>query len=332
MQQLVDRLGRGLRDLRISVTDRCNFRCRYCMPAEVFGPGYAFLPKDELLSFEEIERLVRMVAPLGISKIRLTGGEPLLRRGIEDLVAMLASIQGIDDIAMTTNGILLGHHAEALALAGLNRVTVSLDAMDPEIFAKMNGTGAKVERVLAGIEAAKVFGLPVKVNAVIQRGVNESEILPLARWAKTAGVDLRFIEYMDVGETNGWMMDQVVSGDEILKILEGEFPLVPRDAAYRGEVAVHWRHEDGREIGLIRSVTKPFCRDCQRMRISADGKMFTCLFAAEGFDLKGLLRGGADERLVRETVGGIWGTREDRYSEERGQVAKPKAEMSYLGG
>ncbi len=332
MQQPVDRMGRGLRDLRISVTDRCNFRCRYCMPAEVFGPGYAFLPKDELLSFEEIERLVRIMAPLGIGKIRLTGGEPLLRRGLEDLIAILASVQGIDDIAMTTNGILLGHHAEALALAGLNRVTVSLDALDPEIFAKMNGTGAKVERVLAGIESAKVFGLPVKVNAVIQRGVNESQILPLARWAKTAEVDLRFIEYMDVGETNGWMMDQVVSGDEILEILTTEFSLTPREAAYRGEVAVHWRHENGREIGLIRSVTKPFCRDCQRLRVSADGKIFTCLFAADGFDLKGVLRGGADENTIRETVRNVWQIRDDRYSEERGLVAKPKAEMSYLGG
>lgn len=321
-----------MRDLRISVTDRCNFRCRYCMPAEVFGPGYAFLPKDELLSFEEIERLVRVLAPLGIGKIRLTGGEPLLRRGLEDLIAMLASIQGIDDIAMTTNGILLGHHAEALALAGLNRVTVSLDAIDSEIFAKMNGTGAKVERVLSGIEAAKVFGLPVKVNAVIQRGVNESQILPLARWAKTADVDLRYIEYMDVGETNGWMMDQVVSGDEILRILGTEFELQPREAAYRGEVAVHWKHRDGREIGLIRSVTKPFCRDCQRLRVSADGKIFTCLFAADGFDLKGLLRGSADDGMIRDTVANVWKIREDRYSEERGLVAKPKAEMSYLGG
>lgn len=332
MEQPVDRMGRGLRDLRISVTDRCNFRCRYCMPAEVFGPGYAFLPKDELLSFEEIERLVRVMVPLGVGKIRLTGGEPLLRRGLEDLVAMLASVQGVDDIAMTTNGILLSHHAEALALAGLNRVTVSLDALDPEIFAKMNGTGAKVDRVLAGIESAKVFGLPVKVNAVIQRGVNEGQILPLARWAKTAEVDLRFIEYMDVGETNGWMMGQVVSGDEILEILGSEFSLEPREAAYRGEVAVHWRHRGGREIGLIRSVTKPFCRDCQRLRVSADGKIFTCLFAADGFDLKGLLRGGADENTIQQTVRNVWQIREDRYSEERGLVAKPKAEMSYLGG
>jgi cyclic pyranopterin phosphate synthase len=333
MELPVDRLGRGLRDLRISVTDRCNFRCRYCMPAEVFGPGYAFLPKDELLSFEEMVRLVQVLAPLGIEKIRLTGGEPLLRRGLEDLVAMLAAVQGIKDIAITTNGVLLAHHAEALALAGLNRVTVSLDAMDAGIFAKMNGTGAKVERVLAGIEAAQVFGLPVKVNAVIQRGVNGGEILPLARWAKRTGVDLRYIEYMDVGETNGWAMGEVISGDEILAELAKEFELVPRKPAYRGEVAVHWRHaDDGREIGLIRSVTKPFCSDCQRLRVSADGKIFTCLFAAEGFDLRGILRGTMADDALREVVKNVWQARTDRYSEERGTVVRPKAEMSYLGG
>jgi cyclic pyranopterin phosphate synthase len=333
LEPVMDRMGRGMRDLRISVTDRCNFRCRYCMPAEVFGPGYAFLPKNELLSFEEMERLVRVLVPLGVEKIRLTGGEPLLRRGLEDLVAMLASIRGIRDLAMTTNGILLGHHAEALALAGLNRVTVSMDSLDGEIFARMNGTGAKVERVLSGISAAQVFGLPVKVNAVIQRGVNESQIIPLARWAKDSAVDLRFIEYMDVGETNGWRMDQVVSGEEILQILGKEFTLEPRQAAYRGEVAVHWRHaDDGREIGLIRSVSKPFCQDCQRLRVSADGKIFTCLFAADGFDLKGVLRGGLPDDALRETVRNVWQARTDRYSEERGLVARPKAEMSYLGG
>ena len=329
----VDRMGRGLRDLRISVTDRCNFRCRYCMPAEVFGPGYAFLPKDELLTFEEMVRLVQVLVPLGVEKIRLTGGEPLLRRGLEDLIAMLASIQGVKDIAITTNGVLLAHHAEALALAGLNRVTVSMDAIDPEIFARMNGTGAKVERVLAGIEAAKVFGLPVKVNAVIQRGVNEGEILPLARWAKQSQVDLRYIEYMDVGETNGWKMGEVVSGDEILDILGTEFDLAPRESAYRGEVAVHWKHtDDGREIGLIRSVTKPFCRDCQRLRLSADGKIFTCLFASSGFDLRGILRGNMDDASVGNIVRNVWQARTDRYSEERGIVVRPKAEMSYLGG
>ncbi|MEO7100405.1 MAG: GTP 3',8-cyclase MoaA [Luteolibacter sp.] len=329
----MDLLGRGLRDLRISVTDRCNFRCRYCMPVEVFGPGYAFMPREELLTFEEITNLVQTLVPLGVEKIRLTGGEPLLRRGLDDLVAMLAAINGVKDIAITTNGVLLAHHAEALALAGLNRVTVSLDALDSEIFARMNGIGAKVERVLAGIEAAMTFGLPVKVNSVIQRGVNEGEILPLARWAKTTGVDLRYIEYMDVGETNGWKLDEVVSGGEILEILSGEFSLTSRDAAYRGEVAAHWSHDSGAgEIGLIRSVTQPFCRDCQRLRLSADGKIFTCLFAAAGHDLRGILRGGMPPEILRETVRAIWTTRSDRYSEERGQIARPKAEMSYLGG
>lgn len=333
MDMPMDLLGRGLRDLRISVTDRCNFRCRYCMPVEVFGPGHAFMPREELLTFEEIVALVGTLVPLGIGKIRLTGGEPLLRRGLDDLVAMLAAVDGVKDIAVTTNGVLLAHHAEALALAGLDRVTVSLDALDPEIFARMNGGGAKVERVLAGISSAQAFGLPVKVNAVIQRGVNEGEVLPLARWAKSAGVDLRYIEYMDVGETNGWKLGEVVSGDEILSVLSGEFPLVPRDPAYRGEVAAHWSHGDGAgEIGLIRSVTKPFCRDCQRLRLSADGKIFTCLFAAEGHDLRGILRSGMDSSVLAETVRSIWQVRADRYSEERGRGGLPKAEMSYLGG
>ena len=329
----MDRLGRGLRDLRISVTDRCNFRCRYCMPVEVFGPGYAFMPREDLLSFEEIVRLVGALVPLGIGKIRLTGGEPLLRRGLEDLVAMIAAVDGVKDIAITTNGVLLAHHAEGLALAGLKRVTVSLDALDPVIFAKMNGVGAKVERVLAGISSAQTFGLAVKVNAVIQRGVNEQEILPLARWAKSAGVDLRFIEYMDVGETNGWKLDEVVSGEEILSVLATEFPMSPRDPAYRGEVAANWTHHDtGGEIGLIRSVTKPFCSDCQRLRLSADGKIFTCLFAADGHDLRGLLRQAQGSEILTESVRSIWQARTDRYSEERGEVERPKAEMSYLGG
>ena len=328
-----DLLGRGLRDLRISVTDRCNFRCRYCMPVEVFGPSYAFMPREELLSFEEIVTLVRALIPLGIGKIRLTGGEPLLRRGLEDLVAMLAAVNGVKDIAITTNGVLLAHRAGELALAGLNRVTVSLDALDPEIFAKMNGVGAKVERVLAGIGSAVAFGLPVKINAVIQRGVNECEILPLARWARATGVDLRYIEYMDVGETNGWKYGEVVSGDEILAILATEFEFVPRVPAYRGEVAVHWRHADGvGEIGLIRSVTQPFCADCQRLRLSADGKIFTCLFAVHGHDLRGVLRSGMQAAGLQELVRTIWQGRSDRYSEERGRVDRLKAEMSYLGG
>ncbi len=330
---VTDLFGRGLRDLRISVTDRCNFRCRYCMPVEVFGPGYAFMPREDLLSFEEIVTLTRALVPHGIGKIRLTGGEPLLRRGLEDLVAMLAAVNGVKDIAITTNGVLLAHRAEALALAGLNRVTVSLDALNPGIFAQMNGVGARVERVLAGIGSALAFGLPVKVNAVIQRGVNECEILPLARWAKATGVDLRYIEYMDVGETNGWKYDEVVSGDEILAILATEFEFVPRLPAYRGEVAAHWRHTDGMgEIGLIRSVTQPFCADCQRLRLSADGKIFTCLFAAEGHDLRGALRCGMDAANLQQIVRTIWRARTDRYSEERGRNGRPKAEMSYLGG
>jgi cyclic pyranopterin phosphate synthase len=329
----VDQLGRGMRDLRISLTDRCNFRCRYCMPVEVFGPGYRFLPREDLLSFEEIVRLAGLLVPLGIGKVRLTGGEPLLRRGVEDLVAMLAAIEGVHDIALTTNGVLLAHHAEALALAGLSRVTVSLDALDPEIFARMNGVGAKVERVLAGIRTAMAFGLKTKVNAVIQRGVNDGEILPLARWAKAEGVDLRYIEYMDVGETNGWKLDEVVPAVELLETLGAEFELVAREPAYRGEVASHWSHGDGSgEIGVIASVTRPFCRDCQRLRLSADGKLFTCLFAADGHDVRGLLRGGAGDDVVRDAVAGIWTERKDRYSEERGLVARPKAEMSYLGG
>jgi cyclic pyranopterin phosphate synthase len=303
------------------------------MPVEVFGPGYRFLPREDLLSFEEIVRLTGVLVPLGMEKVRLTGGEPLLRRGVEDLVAMLAAIEGVKDIALTTNGVLLAHHAEALALAGLSRVTVSLDALDPEIFARMNGVGAKVERVLAGISAAQAFGLKVKVNAVIQRGVNEGEILPLARWAKAQGVDLRYIEYMDVGETNGWKLAEVVPAAELLEILSGEFDLEPRDPAYRGEVAAHWRHRDGAgEIGVIASVTRPFCRDCQRLRLSADGKFFTCLFAADGHDIRGLLRGGAGDETIAAAVRGLWSVREDRYSELRGLVPLPKAEMSYLGG
>ena len=329
----IDLLGRGLCDLRISVTDRCNFRCRYCMPVEVFGLGYAFMPREDLLTFEEIVTLTRALIPLGIGKIRLTGGEPLLRRGLDDLVAMLAAVEGVTDLAITTNGVLLAHHAESLALAGLKRVTVSLDALDPQIFARMNGVGAKVERVLAGIHSAQTFGLPVKVNAVIQRGVNDGEILPLARWAQATGVDLRFIEYMDVGETNGWKLGEVVAGDEILAILGREFDLVPRDPAYRGEVAAHWRPAGGvSEFGLIRSVTRPFCRDCQRLRLSADGKIFTCLFAAKGHDLRGILRSGLAPELLVETVRSVWLARADRYSEERGKAGLAKAEMSYLGG
>lgn len=303
------------------------------MPTEVFGPGYAFLPKDDLLTFDEILRVVRVMVPLRVGKIRLTGGEPLLRRGIADLVSMIVSVDGVRDLAMTTNGILLAHHAEELVLAGMSRVTVSLDALDPKVFAKMNGTGAKVERVVSGIMAAKNFGLPVKVNAVIQRGVNEQEILPLAHWALETEVDLRFIEFMDVGETNSWNMDEVVTGGEILVILSKDFKLIPRQPAYRGEVAVNWRHRGSeREIGLIQSVSKPFCADCQRLRLSADGRLFTCLFAGSGHGLREILRSTASDETVSTAVRGIWSARSDRYSELRGEGAGKKAEMSYLGG
>jgi GTP 3',8-cyclase len=328
-----DKFGRPLRDLRISVTDRCTFRCRYCMPAEVFGPDYAFLPKAEILRFEEITHLVQALAPLGLRKIRLTGGEPLLRRGIDDLVGLLAAIEGIEDLAITTNGVLLAHHAEALALAGLNRVTVSLDALNPEVFATMNGVGAKVNRVLTGIRTARLHGLPVKINAVIQRGINESEILPLVRMAREEGVVMRFIEYMDVGETNGWAMKDVVPMAELLETIQSEFPLEALDPTEPGEVAKRYRLSDGSaEIGVISSVTKPFCRGCQRLRLSADGKLFTCLFAAAGHDVKDLLRHEASDEDLRSFVSNLWSQRTDRYSEERGENSPAKAEMSYLGG
>ncbi len=330
---LHDLLKRPLGDLRVSVTDRCNFRCRYCMPAEQFGPAHRFLPREEILSFEEIVRIARIATGLGVRKLRLTGGEPLLRRNLEDLVAMLSTIDGVEDLAMTTNGTLLAHHAEALALAGLQRVTVSLDALDPDIFARMNGVGARVDRVLAGISTAQTFGLPVKVNTVIQRGVNESEILPLVAWAREQGVTLRFIEFMDVGETNHWDRSQVVSAAEVLLEIQKRFPLTPLPANRNGETAGRWQHADGRgEIGIIASVSAPFCGDCNRLRLSADGHLYRCLFAAHGHDLRPLLRGGGDDGLLRTTLQGIWSSRDDRYSELRGSLQAHKAEMSYLGG
>lgn len=303
------------------------------MPVEVFGPGYRFLDREEILSFEEIERVVRASVGLGATKVRLTGGEPLLRRGVEDLVALLAAVEGVGDLALTTNGVLLAHHAEALKMAGLSRVTVSLDAMNQEVFSRMNGVGAKVERVLAGVESALAHGLPVKVNAVVQRGVNEQEILPLVRWARDYGVTVRFIEYMDVGETNGWKMEEVVSAEEIVKIVGEEFPVEAVAASYRGEVAGRWRFRDGKgEFGVIASVTQPFCGDCTRVRLSAEGRIFTCLFAGEGRSVKELLRSGASVEEVQAVLMGSWQARRDRYSEERGLVTVKKAEMSYLGG
>lgn len=328
-----DTLGRPLRDLRISLTDRCNFRCRYCMPVEVFGPGYQFLPRSEILTFGEMVRIVRASISIGVRKVRLTGGEPLMRHGVKDLVAMISALEGVDDLALTTNGILLGHHAEGLELAGLDRVTVSLDALDPDIFTQMNGVGAKIERVLAGIATAQNFGLPVKVNTVVQRGVNESQILPMIRWARERDITVRFIEYMDVGETNGWKMEEVVPSAEVIETIQSEFPIEVTAPSYRGEVAQRWKFTDGKgEFGVISSVTQPFCGDCSRIRISAQGKSYHCLFAGEGRDVREVLRSGAEDSELAAFLAGGWKKRNDRYSEERGSVMRDKAEMSYLGG
>ncbi|MCL4290544.1 MAG: GTP 3',8-cyclase MoaA [Thermoleophilia bacterium] len=331
----LDTFSRPLRDLRVSVTDRCNFRCTYCMPREVFGRGYEFLRRDQLLSFEEIVRLARLFASLGVEKIRLTGGEPLLRRDVETLVAMLAAIPGVE-LTMTTNGSLLPRRAPALASAGLARVTVSLDSLDDATFRAMNDVDFPVGRVLEGIEAAAATGLaPVKVNMVVKRGVNEDSILPMARHFHGTGHILRFIEFMDVGTTNGWRLDDVVPAAEILAAVEAELPLDPVVPNYPGEVARRWRYRDGGgEIGVIASVTRPFCGDCTRARLSAEGRLYTCLFAARGHDLRALLRGGATDRELTDAVTAIWGRRDDRYSEVRSSHTVPlaKVEMSRIGG
>jgi cyclic pyranopterin phosphate synthase len=333
--QIDDTLGRPLRDLRISVTDRCNFRCVYCMPKEVFGRDYAFLPREQLLSFEEIERLARVFAAHGVEKIRLTGGEPLVRRDLELLVAMLARIDGLD-LTLTTNGSLLPQKAQAFADAGLRRITVSLDSLDDDVFRAMNDVDFPVERVLAGIEAAAAAGLaPVKVNMVVRRGLNEDSVLPMARYFRESGHILRFVEYMDVGHTNGWRLDDVVPAAELVAAIDAELPLEPVEPAYRGEVARRWRYRDGDgEIGLIASVTQPFCGDCTRARISADGKLYTCLFALRGHDLRAVLRSGASDDELSRVIRDVWRVRADRYSELRtAETADlPKVEMSYIGG
>jgi cyclic pyranopterin phosphate synthase len=332
---LTDRLGRPVRDLRISVTDRCNFRCVYCMPKDVYGRDYAFLPRSELLTFEEIERVARAFVSLGVEKIRITGGEPLVRRELDRLVAKLA-VLGAGDLTLTTNGALLAAQAPALADAGLTRVTVSLDSLDDATFREMNDVDFPVERVLAGIEAAAAAGLgPVKVNVVVKRSVNEDGIVDLARHFRGSGHVLRFIEYMDVGHTNGWRLDDVVPAAEIVRRIGDEFPLEPVDPAYRGEVAQRYRYADGAgEVGVIASVTQPFCGDCTRARLSADGKLYTCLFAVRGHDLRALLRGGASDEELSAALTGIWGARDDRYSELRSAETAElaKVEMSYIGG
>ncbi|MGJ8658047.1 MAG: GTP 3',8-cyclase MoaA [Akkermansiaceae bacterium] len=332
---LKDQRSRPLRDLRISVTDRCNFRCRYCMPIEVFGANYSFLPREEILRFGEIERLTQRFVELGVSKIRLTGGEPLLRRDLTELVSRLAKIDGVEDLAMTTNAALLEKHAAGLREAGLHRVTVSLDALDAGIFGEMNGVGASPEKVVAGIDAAIAVGLGVKVNAVIKRGVNDGEVLALANFGRERGIPVRFIEYMDTGNVNGWKLDEVVPSHELLESLKKDIPLVI-SSRVAGETAQRYvvEGEDGFEVGFISSVTQPFCNACNRARLSADGKIFTCLFAAEGMDIKHYLRGETSDEELDGLLGKIWSNRNDNYSELRSSLTEdlPKAEMSYLGG
>jgi GTP 3',8-cyclase len=335
-----DRFGRALRDLRISVTDRCNFRCPYCMPAEVFGRDFAFLPKELVLSFEEIERLARVFVGLGVGKLRITGGEPLVRRDLPVLISSLAEIRTPEgepvDLTLTTNGSALRALAAPLASAGLQRITVSLDSLDDAVFGSMNGVDFPVSKVLDGIAAAREAGLaPIKVNTVVRRGMNEESVLPLARWARAEGLILRFIEYMDVGHSNGWRLDDVVPAEEILAVIDASMPLEPVTAQYRGEVAGRYRYADGTgELGVIASVTRPFCGDCTRARLSAEGSLYTCLFAVAGTDLKGPMRAGASDAELADVVRAVWSVRADRYSELRSAATEklPKVEMFALGG
>ena len=342
MSTPIDELGRPLRDLRISVTDRCNFRCPYCMPAEVFGESYQFLPKPELLTFEEIERLARIFVELGAEKIRLTGGEPLLRHQLPQLIERLAAIPGLRDLALTTNGYLLAQQARALRDAGLARITVSLDSHDEETFKRMSGRKFGPQRVIEGIEAADRAGLsPIKINCVVQRGINDHILVELAQSFRGTGHIVRFIEFMDVGNINGWDLTQVVSATEIADRIGSELPIEPVEPNYRGEVAHRYRYLDGSgEIGIIPSVSAPFCGDCSRARLTTDGKLVTCLFATGGTDLRAPLRSGASDTELRDLIHGVWSRRSDRYSEERSALttsadpaSRPsKIEMYQIGG
>ena len=334
---VLDTLQRPLRDLRVSVTDRCNFRCTYCMPKEIFGRDFVFLPSNQLLSFEEITRFSQIAVGVGVEKIRLTGGEPLLRRDVEVLVAQLAAINGLRDLTLTTNGSLLVRKAQALKDAGLNRVTVSLDSLDDAVFQAMNDVAFPVGRVLDGIAAASEVGLgPVKVNMVVKRGVNEDSVVPMARYFHGTNCILRFIEFMDVGTSNGWQLNDVVPASEIIRRISAELPLEPVAPNYPGEVARRFRYTDGSqsEIGVITSVTDPFCGGCTRARLSAEGKLYTCLFAADGFDFRELLRGGASDTEIAAVLRSVWSQRTDRYSEIRTEetARRPKVEMSHIGG
>ncbi len=328
-----------LRDLRISVTDRCNFRCPYCMPAEVFGEDYRFLPRPDILRFEEILRVARLAVGLGAAKLRITGGEPLVRSNLSELVAGLAAIPGVEDLALTTNGVLLPDHAAALAEAGLQRVTISLDSLRTEVFQRMSGGRGTPEQVLAGIAAAEAAGLgPIKINCVVRRGANEDDVVALARHFHGSGHIVRFIEFMDVGTMNAWQLEEVESAREIVERVDAELPLEPAEPNYPGEVARRWRYRDGGgEIGVIASVTQPFCGDCTRARLSAEGELVTCLFARGGRDLKGPLRAGVSDATLRDLITGTWRARTDRYSEERSEKAGPRKageriEMYRIGG
>jgi cyclic pyranopterin phosphate synthase len=331
-----DQLGRPLRDLRISVTDRCNLRCPYCMPAELYGEAHPFLERAQLLSFEEIARVARIAVSLGVEKLRVTGGEPLLRRHLDHLIAMLAEIPGAPDLALTTNGLLLAAQANALKAAGLRRVTVSLDSLDDSVAGQMNGRGVAVAPVLEGIDAALAAGFEnVKVNVVVRRGVNDAGVLDLVRHFRGTPCTLRFIEFMDVGTLNQWKLEEVVPARELLAQISAEFPLRPLSPAYRGEVAQRYAFEDGQgEVGFIASVSQPFCGDCTRLRLSADGALYTCLFAAEGHDLRAPLRAGASDADLHGRMAGIWAARSDRYSEIRASATAPRAhvEMYHIGG
>ena len=340
-----DRLGRPVEDLRVSLTDRCNLRCTYCMPREMFGPDHAFLPRHELLSFEELTRVLTAFVGLGVSKLRLTGGEPLLRSDLPDLIGMISPLDGVEDIALTTNGILLPRYAEALMDAGLRRVTISLDALDDETFRQTADTPLSVDAVLEGVDAALAAGLsPVKVNTVLQRGINDHQIEDLAGWARDTGVTLRFIEFMDVGTTNDWQRDKVVPADEVQARIDARWPIEPvepvRDGevapgAGRSEVAERYRYLDGAgEVGIVASVTRPFCRTCVRARLSAVGELYTCLFAAKGHDLRAVIRGGATDEELRDAIASVWRARTDRASELRtaGGLTGDRVEMSYIGG
>ncbi|HET9345706.1 MAG TPA: GTP 3',8-cyclase MoaA [Candidatus Limnocylindrales bacterium] len=335
-----DLLGRPLHDLRISVTDRCNFRCTYCMPKEIFGPDFAFLPRSEVLTFEEIDRLARAFVELGVEKLRITGGEPLVRRDLPVLIGMLAAIRRPDgaalDLTLTTNGSALRRLAGPLKDAGLQRVTVSLDSLDDEVFSAMNGVDFPVAKVLDGIAAAQEVGLgPIKINMVVRRGINETSVVPMARWARDAGVILRFIEYMDVGHTNGWRLDEVVPAAELVAAIDAELPLEALPAQYRGEVANRWRYRDGSgEVGVIASVSQPFCGDCTRARISAEGRLYTCLFSAVGHDLRAIVRSDATDDDLREAIARVWRVRDDRYSDLRTEATAdlPRIEMFAMGG